>query len=129
MSELTDAERAALLVPCDCGHDADAHGSVIVGCWACAEVGGACPVAFESLLHDRLAVIIADRIAARDAQWAVKIELLAALMQDVANGSAAFAAAREGLSDAGDLSDHSAAMTRWSAQLRTLPTYMKSVAP
>lgn len=55
---LTDEDRAELLRPCACGHTINDHGS-LAGCWMCEDEGGDCMVAFESLLLERLNVVIA----------------------------------------------------------------------
>lgn len=51
-----------------------------------------------------------------------RLEALAQNWQEQADGSASAAVAREGLSDARELSDYSAAMTRRAADLRALIT-------
>lgn len=59
---LTAGEREALLVPCECGHTLNDHGE-LAGCWACPEENAECSVAFETLLAERLAVVVAARLA------------------------------------------------------------------
>ena len=59
---LTDAERAVLLTPCDCGHDLDDHGGSIP-CWICEDEGhpDKCKTNFAALLVARVAVIVHER--------------------------------------------------------------------
>lgn len=56
MAGLSDADRAALLVPCECGHTINDHGSL---CWLCSEESEhGCQRDFEALLIERLAGIV-----------------------------------------------------------------------
>jgi hypothetical protein len=71
MTELSDGERAVLLTPCGCGHSINDHGSLIA-CWRCEDDGsGDCSASFESLLVERVAVIVAaaSPVAALADQW------------------------------------------------------------
>lgn len=73
MTGLTDAEREALLTPCECGHTINNHGSL---CWVCADDGRPtdCTADFEALLVERVAGIVEAQVAVRLAA----IEALAA---------------------------------------------------
>ena len=117
---LTDAERDALN-ECECGHFRNEHSSD--GCLATEDepdraLDGVCICSHSpgAVIHHAVQGI---RDAARE-QVLAQVEALAEEMQAVADGSASFAAAREGLSDATALADHSAAMARWAGRVRAL---------
>jgi hypothetical protein len=74
MTELSGGERYVLLTPCRCGHSINDHGSLIA-CWLCEEDGGDCSASFESLLVERVAVIVAaaSPVAALADTWEVSL--------------------------------------------------------
>ena len=59
-ARLSDVERAALLNPCKCGHTINDHGT---WCWYDDEYDCQCQTTFETLLVDRVATILAARLA------------------------------------------------------------------
>lgn len=74
MTGLTDAERTALLVPCECGHTLNDHGSL---CWTCGDNGDECAVDFEDLLCERLAPLLAAAEARGAERVLERVEALA----------------------------------------------------
>lgn len=66
---LTEAEREVLLVPCGCGHSINDHGD-LAGCWDEEPAPCDCARPFTDLLAERVARIVADRLAAVEAERA-----------------------------------------------------------
>lgn len=65
--KLNDDERSTLLIPCECGHTINDHGSLI-SCWICWDEGDeekVCTKSFEDLLVERIESVITSRIQAR----------------------------------------------------------------
>lgn len=69
-ARLSDVERATLLVPCECGHTINDHGT---WCWYDDEHYCQCQTSFETLLTDRVATILAARLA--EAERAAQAEI------------------------------------------------------
>lgn len=66
MTDLTTAERAILLQPCECGHSINDHGSAVT-CWMCSDEGREdCAHRFEALLCERVGRIVAGRMTETD---------------------------------------------------------------
>ena len=61
-AKLTEAEIDVLLIPCACGHRIDNHGS-LAGCWEEEPEPCECMVPFTDLLAERVARLVADRVA------------------------------------------------------------------
>lgn len=63
-----DKVRAALLPPCECGHDLDDHGG-LSGCWECE-----CARRFMALMTERVERIVAARVEAAVGEVVGRVE-------------------------------------------------------